>query len=286
MRLACLIALTMVAFAANSILNRLAISGGDATPAAFAAIRVLSGAVILCTLAGRDVWSGLFQRARLAPALSLTLYLLGFSFAYLSLDAGVGALILFAGVQITMFAGALLAGDRPVALRWIGMGIGIVGLVWLLLPGETVQIPMLGTLLMAAAAIGWGIYSLIGRGSKAPLADTAAAFVLSVPIVVLAWLVSGEGAALTPAGIGLAVLSGAVTSGLGYALWYSVLPQVDATVAALSQLTVPVIALAAGVVLLGEIVDLRAALAAALVLGGVAIGLLGASAGSAPKGRK
>ena len=286
MRLVALVALTMVAFAANSLLNRVALVEANAAPAGFAVLRVVSGAVALWLMAH---FSGqgarLFLPRRILPAVALTLYLLGFSFAYLSLDAGIGALILFGGVQVTMFAGALLSGERPAALRWVGMAAGITGLALLVWPVGGFQIDPIGAILMAAAALGWGVYSLIGRGSKAPLADTAASFVLASPLVLLSWLVSGESATIPLAGAGLAVLSGVVTSGMGYALWYSVLPRLDATVAALAQLTVPVIALAAGVLFLAETVDARTLLSAALVLGGVAIGVLTSSGRPAPRDR-
>ena len=286
MRLAALVALTMVAFAANSLLNRVALSGGEATPAAFAALRVVSGAALLWILARRsDQGVALLETRRALPTLSLTLYLLGFSFAYLTLDAGIGALILFGCVQVTMFAGALLAGEQPPILRWVGMALGLAGLAWLVWPSGALQIDLLGAGLMSLAGLGWGIYSLIGRGSKAPLSDTAASFVLSAPLVLVAWVMSGEGGQMTMIGALLALVSGVVTSGMGYALWYSVLPRLDATVAALAQLTVPVIAMVAGVVLLAEALDITTILAAALVLGGVAIGVLGVSKRSAPTDR-
>ncbi len=279
MRLAALVALTMVAFAANSLLNRMALVEAGAAPAAFALLRVLSGAIALWVMAQRGGQKVvLLKQGRALPAAALTLYLLGFSFAYLTLDAGIGALILFGGVQITMFSGALIAGERPPVLRWLGMVAGVAGLGLLCWPTGAVHVDVLGASLMASAALGWGIYSLIGRGSTAPLADTAASFVLATPLVLAGWLLSGETASLPPLGIALAVLSGVVTSGMGYALWYSVLPRLDASVAALAQLTVPVIAIAAGAALLAEAVDLRTILSAALVLGGVAVGILGSRA--------
>lgn len=270
MRLFLLVALTMTAFAANSLLNRVAVAGDMAGPAAFAAIRVLSGAVVLCLIARPK---GLFEARRLVPALSITLYFVGFSFAYRSLDAGVGALILFGCVQVTMFGGSLLGGERPAVLRWVGMVLGLTGLAFLVLPVGGVRIDPFGAVLMAAAGIGWGIYSLSGRGSTAPIPDTAASFVLAAPLVVLAWGASGEGLDLAPMGVVYGVISGVVMSGLGYALWYSVLPRLGASVAALAQLTVPVIAVAGGALFLGEAVDLRTVLSAALVVGGVALGI-------------
>ncbi len=273
MRLFLLTALTMVAFAANSVLNRLALAGGEAGPASFALIRVATGAIALWLMVraqGRPL--PLVAPGRWTGVGALALYVLGFSFAYVTLDAGVGALILFGGVQITMFAGGLLGGERPPALRWIGAGLAVAGLGWLLWPGAAGAPDPLGAALMAAAALGWGIYSLAGRGAGDPLAATAANFVLVVPPALVLWLLLSD--AISPTGAVLATISGVVTSGLGYALWYSVLPSLLPSVAALAQLTVPVIALAGGIAFLGEALTLRFAIASVMVLGGVAIGVL------------
>ncbi len=276
MRLPVLVAVTLLAFAANSLLNRVAIAEGVAGPAGFAAVRVASGALALWLLAGRAGQAvRLIDRARLVPAAALTLYLLGFSFAYLTLDAGIGALILFGFVQLSMFAGALISGDRPPALRWVGMAVGLTGLALLVWPAGALRIDATGAVLMAAAGCGWGVYSLRGRASRAPLADTAASFLLATPLVLLGWLFSGA-TGLAPLGVLLATISGVVTSGMGYALWYSLLPRLEASVAALAQLTVPVIAVAGGVLLLGEGLGAKTVISAALVLGGVAMGILGA----------
>ena len=272
LRLFLLVALVMVAFAANSVLNRLALAGGEAGPAAFAAVRLVTGAValaVLLHLRGRPL--PLRAPGRWKGAAALALYVLGFSFAYVTLDAGAGALILFGGVQITMFAGALAGGERPAVLRWIGAAVAIVGLGWLLWPAGATAPDPAGAALMAAAALGWGLYSLIGRGARDPLAETAANFVWAAPLGLLVWLLWAD--AISPSGLLLAALSGVVTSGLGYALWYAVLPRLDASVAALAQLTVPVIAALGGLLLLGEVVTPRLLLASALVLGGVALGV-------------
>ena len=272
-RLIALTAVTMMAFAANSILNRMALVDGTTAPAAFAAVRLVSGAVFLAALVvlrgkrldvlGRGAWLG---------AGTLTLYMLGFSFAYLTLDAGLGALILFGGVQITMVAGAAMQGERLTAHRMLGTAIAFAGLVWLLLPSDGLRVPIIGAALMLAAALGWGLYSLHGRSVDDPLAATARAFVLASVPGLIAWgLAPG---AIDARGLMLACLSGVVTSGMGYALWYSVLPKLTATAAALTQLVVPVIATVGGVVLLSEDVTLRLTLASALVLGGVAFGIL------------
>jgi len=278
MRLALLTALTMMAFAANSILNRMAVGSGDIDAISFAVIRVMSGAAVLLVLA-------LIQRRKLpllAPgrivgALSLCLYLLGFSIAYIRLDAGLGALILFGCVQITMFSGAVIGGEPVPRGRWFGAGIALAGLGWLVWPAGAVQVPVLGSLFMALAGVGWGLYSLAGRKSGDPLAATAANFLWAAPVCFLLPMLLPVQLDATPMalrGIGLACVSGALTSGLGYALWYAVLPKLETAVAGLVQLTVPVIAILGGVLLLDESVSLRLIAAAAVVLGGIAFGLM------------
>ncbi|MDJ0824502.1 MAG: DMT family transporter [Rhodobacter sp.] len=285
MRLGVLTALVMVAFAANSVLNRMALAAGEIDALLFAVYRVGSGAVALAVLVLlRDRGLALRGPWRVTGVLSLSLYMLAFSVAYVVLDAGVGALILFGGVQVTMFAGAVLAGERVPMLRWAGAGVALGGLAWLLWPGSGASASVLHAGLMLAAALGWGVYSLAGRRSGEPLKATAANFVLAAPVcLVVLWAlpVSPEAVPATPRGIVLALISGVVTSALGYALWYSVLPRLAASVAAVAQLTVPVIALAGGVVLLGEAVTWSVLAASALVLGGVALGV----AAPAGKGR-
>ena len=278
MRVALLTGLTMLAFAANSILNRMALAGGDIDALGFVVLRLLSGAAMLLLLtAAQRRPLPLFRVDRIVGALSLCLYLLGFSIAYLRLDAGLGALILFWSVQITMFAGAILGGEPVPPARWLGAAVAMGGLGWLVWPVGAVAVPVLGSGFMAAAGVGWGIYSLAGRRAGDPLAATAANFLWAVPVCLifpLALPVQMEPVEITPRGIVLACLSGAVTSGLGYALWYSLLPQLRATVAGLVQLSAPVIAIVGGVVLLGEALSLRLLLAAGIVLGGIAIGVL------------
>ena len=274
-RLILLTTLTMIAFAANSILNRAALAGGEAGPATFAAIRTISGALflfILFTL--RQGIPSLGGPNRIVGTASLTLYMLGFSFAYVALDAGTGALILFGGTQITMFAGALLSGERPAVARWIGAILAFAGLVWLLWPGAEGAPTATPALMMAAAALGWGIYSLVGRVASDPLQETAANFVCAAPITLLVCVAVLDG--ITARGVVLAVMSGAITSGMGYALWYSILPKLETSVAALSQLTVPIIAAFGGALLLAEPPSSRLIVATVVVLGGVALGVFGA----------
>ncbi len=268
MRLILLTVLTMLAFAANSLLTRAAVEGGHMGPGAFALIRVLSAAVLL---GGIGLWRGrrlpLLRRARLPGALSLTAYMLGFSLAYLTLDAGLGALILFGITQITMFGHGALTGAAPTLRQITGAGVAFCGLLLVLWPGAGSMTDPLGAALMVVAGLGWGAYTIAGRGAADPLAATAANFLFCLPI--LAVLLIGFGVSGTPYGYLLAVLCGAVTSGLGYALWYSVLPQMRGTTAAVVQLSVPVIAILAGAVVLGEQITPTILLAAALVLGGI-----------------
>ncbi|MGB1035437.1 MAG: DMT family transporter, partial [Primorskyibacter sp.] len=269
---------TMVAFAGNSVLTRLALATDDYDAATFAAVRLGAGAMTLVALL---VW-----RNRSAVALTrslrpdpwatgaLLLYLFGFSWAYQALDAGIGALILFGVVQLTMFTAGLGTGAGPGTRGWIGAGLAMGGLAWLVWPSDTVALSPLHALAMATAGMGWGIYSLRGRHSTDPLAATGANFVWAVPLgIALALSMAQSGPFATSAGFGLALLSGAVTSGMGYALWYRVLPQIPASTAALAQLSVPAIAMLGGMVFLSEPLTTRFVLASALILGGIAIGI-------------
>jgi drug/metabolite transporter (DMT)-like permease len=279
MRLFLLTLLTMLAFAGNSILNRMAVGAGEIGPVEFAQVRVVAGAAMLLALValraareGGSVWPG--AQGRIVGAAALLVYLFGFSLAYGALDAGVGALILFGMVQITMFGGAILAAEVVPLRRWLGAGVAFAGLVLLLAPGGGAGLDW-HALSMVAAGVGWGVYSLAGRGQTDALGATAWNFALAVPVALAAGLVlPGEGVTASATGLALAVLSGAVTSGLGYALWYAILPRLGAARAGVAQLTVPVLAAFGGALLLSEGVTLRFVLAALLVLGGVAMALL------------
>ena len=279
MRLTLLTALTMIAFAANSVLNRMALTDGGIDAVSFGTIRLLSGALVLSVLVGmRSGGAGLVRSSRIPAVLALVAYIYGFSLAYRSLDAGLGALILFGVVQITMFGGALAIGERPPAPRWLGAIMAFAGLVWLLWPGPTATaVSLPHGLLMAVAGVGWGIYSLAGRGATNPLAATAGNFVAAAGLGLVLALVLSAGAPAIPEpdGVFLAVFSGAVTSGLGYALWYAILPQLAPSVAAVVQLTVPILAMAGGAAFLGEALTVKFALAALLVLGGVGVSVIG-----------
>jgi drug/metabolite transporter (DMT)-like permease len=204
----------------------------------------------------------------------LCLYAVAFSFAYLSLSTGTGALILFGSVQVTMIAVALASGERPHALEWVGLAIALAGLVALVLPGLTAP-PFLGAALMATAGFAWGLYSLLGRGAVDPLGETASNFLRSVPLAAAVSLLTLDQAHLSPRGIVLAVVSGALTSGLGYVVWFAALRGLTATRAATVQLAVPVLAALGGVVTLAETVSLRLALAALLILGGIGLAVAG-----------
>ena len=273
MRLFLLTALAMLAFAANSVLNRMAVGAGQIDPVVFAAVRLAAGAAMLALLLALRqgvVWPG--WRGRLPGVAGLLVYLFGFSAAYLALDAGTGALILFGVVQVTMFAGAFLAREAVPWQRMAGAGLALAGLAVLLAPAGGALGP---ELLMAAAGVGWGIYSLAGRGQSDALAATGWNFLLALPfglVVLLLW--PGTWSA---GGAGLAVLSGAVTSGLGYALWYRVVPKLGAGRAAVAQLAVPLLASGGGMLLLAEGPGPWFWPASALVLGGVGLGLLRAA---------
>jgi drug/metabolite transporter (DMT)-like permease len=274
MRLVLLTTLTMLAFAANSVLNRWAVGAGYIGAVEFACIRLVAGAAMLAGLVLWQrrglAWPGWSGRA--AGVLGLTSYLVGFSLAYRGLDAGIGALVLFGTVQVTMFAGAVLSREPVPMRRWAGAGLAFTGLVLIAAPGaEAIALVPFG--LMAMAGIGWGIYSLAGRGATDALAATAWNFLLAAPIVLPLWLLAG-GPAADARGIVLALVSGAVTSGLGYALWYAILPTLGAGRAAVAQLSVPVLAAIGGAVLLAEAPALRSWLASGLVLGGVALASL------------
>jgi drug/metabolite transporter (DMT)-like permease len=278
MRLAVLTCLALVALGANSVLIRLAVVRYDADPAAFAVLRVASGALALGALmaiTGRH-WPR-FGRRRWAGSAMLAAYMIGFSMAYRTLDAGLGALILFGTVQITVFAVVVGRGDRVSGQRWIGAALAFGGLVVLLRPGRAIaHIAWGDAALMALAGIAWGVYTLLGRRDNDPVAATAANFLLALPLTLplLVFDAGGlDGPALAPA-----ILSGAVTSGLGYVLFYSVLPSLDATIAGIAQLSVPVLAAFGGLILIGEPVTLRLVVAGLLVLGGIGLSLVRARA--------
>ncbi|MEO1747576.1 MAG: DMT family transporter [Pseudomonadota bacterium] len=270
-----LVMLTMVAFAANSLLARLALADSAIDAGSYTFLRLVSGAIVLIFLATRlsaRKIKKVLSEGNWVSALALFTYAAGFSFAYLALDTGMGALILFAMVQATMIGWALANGDRPIPLEWIGLVIAFGSFIWLVSPGLAAPDPF-GTLLMVVSGAAWGIYSVRGRSAANPLAATAGNFVLSVPAATLLLVFTLSNASANPLGIVLAIISGAITSGLGYALWYRVLPQISSTQGAIVQLTVPVIAAAAGVAFIGEELTFKFGAASLLILGGVALAI-------------
>ena len=273
MKLPVLIALTMIAFAANSVLNRLALAETSMTAIDFAFYRVAFGALTLFVLlASRSqLTEGQFSWA---SSLGLIAYMLGFSIAYQSIGAGLGALLLFGVVQLTMFGGAMVLGERPKIAAFVGAGLGLSGLVFVLWPTSgALEFTTTSIIAMICAGIGWGVFSLAGRGAAAPLATTFRAFLVTLPAVFA--LAIWQGITMPdPTGLAYAALSGAIMSGLGYAMWYYVLPQIQATTAALAQLTVPLIAMGGGVVFLGEAVGWKFVIGSILVLSGVLLPIL------------
>jgi drug/metabolite transporter (DMT)-like permease len=272
-RLVLLTLLTLVAFAANSLLCRAALDVEGMDAVSFTLVRLASGAVVLLGLLAKKgrVRTALASGSWVSGAVLLG-YALLFSLAYRSIPAGVGALVLFAAVQLTMLAAAVRVGAGPLPLGWVGVVAALGGLIGLTVPGAQAPDPV-GVALMAGSGISWGIYSLRGRGSTRPAEDTAVGFCFATALVLpacLAWL-GPTPASVSARGLGLAVTSGAVTSGLGYVLWYAVLPHLATARAAVLQLSVPVIAAAAGAVLLGEAVTSRLVLSSAAILGGIAL---------------
>jgi drug/metabolite transporter (DMT)-like permease len=267
-------AAALVAFAGNSVLCRLALGQNAIDPATFSTVRLAGGAgMLLATTA-------IQPKGRTAPqgswisAVVLFVYAIPFSFAYTRLTAGTGALILFGAVQVTMMIAAITAGERPHASQWIGLVLALCGLVYLVLPG--LRAPSLfGSALMTLAGIMWGVYSLRGRGAPDALQLNMTNFTRALPLALMVSVIAWSRLHITPAGLGLALICGAITSGLGYVLWYAALRNLSAARAAIVQLIVPVLAGVGGVAFLGETISLRLALSAAVTLGGIALALTG-----------
>ena len=294
--------LALVAFAFNSILCRLALRGEEADAAGFTVVRLVSGAMALAligylvtkggNLSGSEGAlqsegtkgtlptgrvSALRSRGSWPSAFFLFGYAVCFSFAYLGLTAGTGALILFGSVQLTMIAVAIVRVERPPALEWIGLATAIGGLVYLVFPGLQSP-PLASSLLMAAAGAAWGGYTLRGRGSSDPLRDTTGNFVRSIPMAAAVAIVFLPNLQLTPRGLLLAILSGAVTSGVGYTIWYAALKHHTAVRAAVLQLPVPLLTALFGIVFLAEAFSARLLVASFLILGGIALTIFGRGA--------
>ncbi len=265
----------LIAFAFNSILCRFALGAEAIDAASFTAIRLISGAITLTIISlifgkkGTKIKGGNWF-----SAFFLFAYAICFSFAYVNLTTATGALILFSCVQTTMIISALITGERPKFLEWIGLFFALGGLVFLVFPGLSAP-PLFSSLLMALAGISWGFYTLRGKESVNPLADTTGNFVRAVPMIVLAAVPFLNQIHLSQKGILLAFLSGAIASGIGYSVWYAALKFHTATRAAILQLSVPALAAVGGVILLSEIVSCRLLLATALILGGIVLAIIG-----------
>lgn len=273
LRLASITIFALLMFAANSVLCRMALGSAAIDAASFSTIRMASGAAMLLlivllrdrgTLQGGGDWRSAFW---------LFLYAVPFSFAYLGLGAGTGALILFGSVQLTMLLSAWRAGERPLPAQWTGLLIALGGLVHLVSPGLSAP-PTVSAGLMTLAGLAWGIYSLRGRNGGDPLLRTTGNFVRTVPMVLVVSAVAWSQAHITATGALLAVVSGAMASALGYVAWYAALRHLTATTASTLQLSVPVIAALGGAALLSEAITLRLVIASALVLGGVGLTLI------------
>ena len=262
----------MLAFAGNSLLCRVALKNTGIDAASFTSIRLISAAVALWLVvrlsskanSGKGNWPSAF---------ALFAYAAGFSFAYINLTAATGALLLFGAVQTTMIGYGMWRGERLLSLQWLGLVLALGGLVGLTLPGLSAP-PLVSSLLMIGAGVAWGIYSLRGKGAGDPTVVTAGNFLRTVPITVVLSLLMMRQITWDSAGVWYAIMSGALTSGIGYAIWYKALPALKATQAATVQLSVPVIAAIGGIILLDESISLRLILASIAIISGIALVIL------------
>lgn len=271
-RIVTLTSLAMIAFAGNSLLCRVALKHTSIDAASFTLIRLISGAATLWLLT-RTCRGNFTGSGNWLSGFALFVYAAAFSFAYVNLSAATGALLLFGAVQATMIAHGMWAGEGFLRLQLVGFVLALAGLVGLLLPGLAAP-PLFGALLMLSAGVAWGIYSLRGKGKGDPTQVTAGNFLRAVPMAVALGLLMRDHASMDNAGLLYAIGSGALTSGIGYAIWYSVLPALKATKAATVQLSVPVIAALGGILFLGESLTLRLVLASIAILGGIALVIL------------
>ena len=275
-RLVFFVILTMSAFAANSLLARVAIANQEIGPSYFSLIRLISGSIILIILVFFRF--GLYPVINIKPNLQgvigLSLYMVGFHYAYYFLDAGIGAIILFGGVQIIMFSSAIISKENPSIYNWLGMITAMIGIFILFLPEDLVlSQPQNGLMLMLLAAIGWGIYTISGKSSKDPLITTMSNFIFTLPIIFFNLVIYPDVIKLSFIGFLLAICSGAIMSALGYSLWYSILPFLEKTIAALVQLLVPVIALTMSILFLNEKLSYVSFLSSLLIICGVTVGI-------------
>lgn len=271
-RMLALTSLAMLAFAGNSLLCRIALKNTSIDPASFTSIRLISGALMLWLIVRMSRGTAIGKGSWLS-ALALFTYAAAYSFAYVNLSAATGALLLFGAVQVTMIGHGIRRGERLQGLQLVGLVLALGGLVGLLLPGISAP-PLLATLLMLGAGMAWGIYSLRGKGVGDPTSVTAGNFLRSVPIALALSLITFERVSLDSAGFWYALASGALTSGIGYAIWYTALPMLKSTHAATVQLSVPAIVAVGGIIFLDEHITLRLVLASAAILGGIALVIL------------
>lgn len=267
----------LVCFALNSILCRLALKAQAIDAASFTAVRLISGAValfVIYNLFGKKDAGELVEKGSWLSAFFLFAYAVCFSFAYVNLTTGTGALILFGSVQATMIAAALFKGERPCLIEWCGITAAFAGLVYLVFPGLDAP-PLFSSLLMASAGISWGFYTLRGKESRDPLAATTGNFVRAAPMILPIALFFIAQAHVSSEGILYAVLSGAIASGVGYSVWYAALKFHTATRAAILQLSVPLLAAFGGIILLSEILTIHLILSSALILGGIGLAVFG-----------
>jgi drug/metabolite transporter (DMT)-like permease len=260
----------LIAFAANSLLARAALGGHGIDAASFTAIRLASGAAVMVVLFRVQGGSVALLPGSWATAASLLVYALAFSFAYLRLGAAVGALILFGAVQTSMLLWGVLRRDRPTSAELVGLAIAFSALVYLLLPGLDTP-DLWGSVLMISAGVAWGVYSIRGRVAGDPIGQTAGNFVRAAGVAVPLALLLAASSEVTTQGVVLALVSGTITSALGYVLWYRALPRLSTTQAATVQLTVPIIAAVGAVLFLSEALTWRLVAASLCLLGGVAL---------------
>ncbi|MFC1856885.1 DMT family transporter [Thermodesulfobacteriota bacterium] len=267
-----LTAFTLVAFAANSLLCRMALGGHLIDPVSFTTLRLVSGAMALIPISRLVSESKTPQKTigSWGSSFALFAYAAAFSLAYVTLSTGMGALILFGSVQVTMIGAALKSGENLGPAQWVGLTVAICGLIYLMMPGISAPDPF-GALLMCVSGIAWGVYSIRGSGVSAPVSMTAGNFTRSAPMAIIASTIAYSAVHLESFGILLALISGVITSGLGYVLWYKALRSLMTTQASVVQLLVPVLAAFGGVAFLSEQLSVRLIVASALILGGVAL---------------
>ena len=271
MRLFILTFLALLAFAANSILNRWALLDGATGPMTFAFVRVLSGAIFLWLIVAVNDHKWL-PKFHIFPSVSLSIYIICFSIAYLNLGIGIGAVVLFGAVQFTMFGLAALTSEEITLWRILGAIISFSGVCVLFLPTETFEIKINEMLIMILAAAGWGVYSFLGKNAKEPLLETTQNLIWAIPFVSIFFFISPDGIGVK--GLILAILSGAITSGLGYVVWYSILPFLKTSFAAILQLSVPLMAAIAGVLFFSEEMTMELVFATILVIFGTFVSLI------------